>query len=85
VLSSNTCEKQLAITDSLCVGVAGSCLFARMAFTAEEVAHLFESDSCALETMCMDDTICMEESEDKLGMEEVEIVDNPLSQSCSRI
>ena len=38
---------------------------------AEEVADLFEGDGSAL------DTICMEGSEDELGMEEVEVVENP--------
>ena len=42
-----------------------------MAYTAEEVAELFEGDGSAL------DTICMEGSEDELGMEEVEVVENP--------
>lgn len=42
-----------------------------MAYTAEEVAELFEGDGSAL------DTICMQGSEDELGMEEVEVVENP--------
>ena len=42
-----------------------------MAYMAEEVAELFEGDGSAL------DTICMEGSEDELGMEEVEVVENP--------
>ena len=42
-----------------------------MAYTALEVAQLFEDDGSAL------DTLCMEGSDDELGMEDVEIVDNP--------
>ena len=42
-----------------------------MAYTAEDVAQLFEGDSSAL------DTICMEGSDDELGLEEVEVVENP--------
>ena len=42
-----------------------------MAYSAEEVAQLFERDSNAL------DTVCMDGSDDDLGMEEVEIIDNP--------
>ena len=42
-----------------------------MAYTALEVAQLFENDGSAL------DTLCMEGSDDELGMEDVEIVDNP--------
>jgi len=42
-----------------------------MAYTAEEVALLFECDASAL------DDYCMEGSDDDLGMEEVEVVENP--------
>ena len=42
-----------------------------MAYTAGEVVEFFEGDGSAL------DTICMEGSDDDLGMEEVEVVENP--------
>ena len=42
-----------------------------MAYTADEVVHLFEGADSAL------DTICMQDSDDDLGFEEVEVVDNP--------
>ena len=40
-------------------------------YSAEDVAQLFERDDSAL------DNICMEGSDDELGMEEVEVVENP--------
>ena len=42
-----------------------------MAFTADEVVQLFEGEGSAL------DTICMENSDDELGLEQVEVVENP--------
>ena len=42
-----------------------------MLHSAEDVAQLFERDDSAL------DNICMEGSDDELGMEEVEVVENP--------
>ena len=42
-----------------------------MAYTVEEVARLFETDGSALDTMCM------EGSDDELGFDEVEVVENP--------
>lgn len=42
-----------------------------MAYTADEVAGLFEGNGSVL------DTICMNGSEDEIGMEEVEVVENP--------
>lgn len=40
-------------------------------YTAEDVAHLFEEDGAAL------DSVCMDGSDDELGLEDVEIVQNP--------
>ena len=40
-------------------------------YTAEGVAQLFEEDGNAL------DTICMDGSDDELGLEDVEVVQNP--------
>lgn len=45
--------------------------FVMACYTAEDVAQLFEEDGAAL------DSICMEGSDDELGLEEVEIVQNP--------
>ena len=42
-----------------------------MAYTADEVVQLFEGADSAL------DTICMQDSDDDLGFEEVKVVDNP--------
>ena len=42
-----------------------------MAYTAEEVVDLFEDDNNAL------DTLCMEGSDDELGFDDVEVVENP--------
>ena len=40
-------------------------------YTAEGVAQLFQEDGTALDTLCMDG------SDDELGMEEEEVVQNP--------
>ena len=40
-------------------------------YTAEGIAQLFEEDGNAL------DTICMDGSDDELGLEDVEVVQNP--------
>ena len=40
-------------------------------YTADDVAQIFQDDGSAL------DTICMEGSDDELGLEEVEVVQNP--------
>ena len=42
-----------------------------MAYTAKEVVDLFEGENNAL------DTICMEGSDDELGFDDVEVVENP--------
>ena len=46
-------------------------------YTAEDVAQLFEEEASAL------DTICMEGSDDELGLEEVEVVENPYHHHAS--
>lgn len=42
-----------------------------MAYSTEEVVDLFEGENSIL------DTICIEGNDDELGLEEVEIVQNP--------
>ena len=52
-----------------CTAVAHASAMA--CYTAEGVAQLFEEDGNAL------DTICMDGSDDELGLEDVEVVQNP--------
>ena len=44
---------------------------AMAAYTAEDVVRLFEDDGPALDALCMDG------SDDELGVEEIEVVQNP--------
>ena len=54
-------------------GVAGCAAHVTFmaSYTAEDVAHLIEEDRAAI------DSICMEGSDNELGLEDVEIVQNP--------